>query len=245
MSQPEEAVIEFGPAESAGEPDQQRRRDVGGFLAGLGRDRRVVPLTAGLGALALFASLVSEWQVTSFDGRLLQDGAAGARPFSTTVAEVTGWGPAYLVGLFLMVTAVVLALFGPASGRPYARLAALSTGGVLFVVVAAAYSALSDTSQVITEFQSVIGFEEPEMGVDVGRGVWCALVGVVLVTVAAYLSGRASEPAAEEKRPRRRPHVEAEDDPRPETPFELEVTAAKPWQVTGDSRDKPGEGISG
>ncbi|WP_306204855.1 hypothetical protein [Actinoplanes sp. RD1] len=244
MSHPEEAVIEFGPAESADEPDESRRR-AGGFLAGLGRDRRLVPLTAGLGALALFASLVSEWQITTLDARVLQGGNSGARPFASTVAEVTGWGPAYLVGLCLLVAAVAVALFGPAPGRPYARLAALGTGGVLFVVVAAAYSALTETSQVLRPIEALVGFGEQDMRIEVGRGVWCALAGVVLVTLATYLSGRLPESAAAERRPWRRPRAEAEDDPRPETPFELEVTAAKPWQATGDSRDKPGEGISG
>src|SRR5688572_5560296 len=58
-----EAVVEFGPGDDAQDPPG-RRMPVGAFLAGLAGDRRLVPLAAVLGGVALFGSLVSEWQIT-------------------------------------------------------------------------------------------------------------------------------------------------------------------------------------
>src|SRR3954470_21960518 len=55
MPETEEAVIEFGPEDEAGSAPR-RRLPVGGFLTGLAGDRRLVPLAAALGGVALFGS---------------------------------------------------------------------------------------------------------------------------------------------------------------------------------------------
>ena len=233
---PEEAVIEFGP-----ETAPRRRFAAGDFLTELGRDRRVVPLIAGLGALALFASVLSEWQVTSIDGSALRGGSSGSRLFAATVGELGGWGAGYLAGLFLLVPAVVLTLFGPPAGRLQARLAALGVGGTLLAVIMAAGSELGETSAVIGRLETVV-LDDAEMTVALGRGVWCAAAGVILMLVSVWLAGREilADPSGDPPaRPRRQPREE--EDERPQAPFELEVSAAKPWQVTGD---RPG-GISG
>ena len=62
LSPPEE-VVEFG----GDPPASPRRRQASGALRALATDRRVVPLTALLGAVAVLASLISEWQITTVD----------------------------------------------------------------------------------------------------------------------------------------------------------------------------------
>jgi len=254
MSQSQEAVLEFGPA---GDDDESPRRGAGAgrFLSGLARDRRLVPIAAALGALALFASLISEWQVTALDATILREADAGNRPFTTTIADLGGWGGGYVVGLLLLAAATVLTLFGPAAGRVYARLIALSAGGVLLAVVVTLWSYLGETSRIVGQIDAIT-LDDDQMQVSVGRGVWCAGVGVALVTLAAYLAGRGSALVAaaededetdddDEPAPAwswRRP---ADDDEAPDAPFDLTVAPAKPWTASDDNRDKADPGISG
>ena len=255
MSQSQEAVVEFGPADDQDEP-ARRGAGAGRFLTGLARDRRLVPIAAALGALALFASLVSEWQVTALDATILREADAGNRPFTTTIADLDGWGGGYVVGLLLLVAATVITLFGPAAGRVYARLVALSAGGVLLAVVVTLWSYLGETSRIVGQIDAIT-LDEDQMQVTVGRGVWCAGVGVVLVTLAAYLAGRGTAPAAAPQEEEsgdalpdepaaawswRRP---ADEDEAPDAPFDLTVAPVKPWTASDDNRDKADPGISG
>ncbi|MEV4640290.1 hypothetical protein AB0J80_23380 [Actinoplanes sp. NPDC049548] len=222
------AVVEFGP-----EPPPSRRA---GFLTGLATDRRIVPLAAALGALALFASLVSEWQVTKIDATVFRDIQTGSRTFGASVAELDGWGAAYLVGFFLLAAGVVLTLFGPAPGRGYARLTALSTGGVMLAIVAAMWSSLDETSWIAGQLD-VSGLDDDQIEITMGRGPWCAAVGIVLVLLALYLAGR-RDPEAPAAWSWRRPAAEEEEEP-PDAPFELSVTPAQPWSASEENRDKP------
>lgn len=262
MPETPEAVIEFGPEPTrGGKPKEtpvrqdderaasgRRRFSVGTFLAGLAGDRRLVPVAAGLGAIALFASLISEWQVTTVDGTAFRSTEAGDRPLVTTVADLGGWGGGYLAGLFLLAGAVVLALFGPLPGRRYARLIALSTGAVLLALLAALGSYLGETSRIIGQLGAT-DLAADQVAISRGRGIWCAAVGVVLVLAAIYLAGRVTEfepedePAEGEEEPPvvwswRRPA--AEDEGPPQAPFDLTVTSAKPFTASGDNVDKPG-----
>lgn len=258
MPETEEAVVEFGPGDDA-EERMGRRTPIGGYLAGLAGDRRLVPLAAALGGVALFGSLISEWQVTVIDGELWGDGAAAARSLETTVADLGSWGSGYLAGLLLLVTAVVLTLFGPPAGRRYARLSALSVGGVLLAMVAALTSYLGDTSAVLGQLNAVV-LEDNKIAISHGRGGWCAAAGVALVLLAMILAGRhqvvapAAVDAAADAEPAaaaetavwswRRPAAGEEDGP-PDAPFGLTVTPAKPFTTSPENVDKPSEGISG
>src|SRR5689334_6401047 len=59
MPETEEAVVvEFGPDDEV-QHAPGRRVPLGVFLAGLAGDRRLVPLAAALGGIALFGSLIS------------------------------------------------------------------------------------------------------------------------------------------------------------------------------------------
>jgi hypothetical protein len=244
MPEASESVIEFGPDDDAAAPP--RRSRTAGFLTGLAGDRRLTPITAALGALALFGSLVSEWQITDVDGTVWGDGTAGTRSLETTVADLGGWGGGYLSGLLLLTPAAVLTMFGPPAGRRYARLSALSIGGLLLAMLAALTSYLGETSRTVG--QAVLsGLDPDQVAVSQGRGLSCAAVGVALVTLALYLSGRAPQPAgeppasAEDAHPAwgRRRTGPAEPDGPPQEPFELTVSAAKPFTSAQDDRDRP------
>ncbi|GAA3349706.1 hypothetical protein GCM10020358_72820 [Amorphoplanes nipponensis] len=254
-----ESVVEFGPVDDA--PRARRRAPMGGALTGLAGDHRLVPLAAALGGVALFGSLISEWQVTAVDGTFWGDGEVGDRSLVTTIADLDGWGGGYLTGLFLLVAAVVLTLFGPSAGRRYARLTALAAGGVLLAVVAAIASDLGDTSRIVGQLGRT-NLENDQVTIDLGRGVWCAAIGAALVVLAMALAGRhlgvaaapaSPGPATDEEPPAaaaapvwswRRPATTEEDGP-PDAPFDLTVTSAKPFTTSQANTDKPGQGISG
>ena len=251
MPETGEAVVEFGPDDDARDTPG-RRASVGGFLTGLAGDHRLVPLTAALGGVALFGSLVSEWQLTEVDGAFWGDSEVSARPLETTVADLGAWGGGYLTGLFLLVAAVVLTLFGPAAGRRYARLTALSVGGVLLAMVAALGSYLGDSSGVVSQIGAT-GLEEDQLAVSHGRGIWCAAVGVALVLLATILAGRhqAADPVpvdapAGAEPPEAAEHAlwswqrpAGEEDGPPDAPSGLTVTSAKPFTTSPENVDKP------
>jgi hypothetical protein len=252
MPETGEAVVEFGPDDDAERPPR-RRAAIGNFLTGLAGDRRVVPLAAALGGVALFGSLVSEWQLTEVDGTFWGDGEVGTRPLQTMLADLGAWGGGYLTGLLLLVIAVVLTLFGPPAGRRYARLTALSVGGALLAMVAAMGSYLGEISRTVGQL-ALTNLEEDQVTVSHGRGIWCAGLGVTLVLVAMILAGRhqtappvPADAPADVAEPTeavapvwswRRPPTSDGDGP-PDAPFDLTVTAAKPFTTSQDNTDKP------
>ena len=251
MPETGEAVVEFGPDDDA-ERAQRRRVPVGDFLTQLGADHRLVPLAAALGGVALFGSLVSEWQVTQIDGAFFGDGEVGNRPLAAGLPDLGAWGGGYLSGLFLLAATVVLTLFGPAAGRRYARLGALSVGGVLLAMVLAQLSYLGDTSVLVGQL-SATNLDDDQLIVERGRGIWCAAAGVALVLLAMVLAGRhlAAGPAQVAEGDDEEPVIAAGtpswswrrpagpvDDP-PDAPFDLTVTPAQPFASSPDNRDKP------
>jgi hypothetical protein len=254
MPETGEAIVEFG-ADDEAEREPGRRAPVGAFLTGLAADRRLVPLAAALGGVALFASLISEWQITEIDGTIFGDGETGARrPLATMVAELGGWGGGYLAGLFLLVAPVVLTLFGPAAGRRYARLCALSTGGVLLAMVLAIGSYLDETSGTVGLIR-LTGLDEDQLSVSLGRGMWCAAAGVLLVLLSMVLAGRhlAAEPVRADSPAQAEPPLApeaamwswrrpatAEEEELPDAPFDLTVGPAKPFITQPDNRDTAG-----
>jgi hypothetical protein len=146
---PPEAVVEFGTEPEEPSRPSRRRWHPAGVAASLAADRRVVPLAAVLGGVALFASLVSEWQITSIDTTAFGGIQSGLQPIPTDLIDLGSWGAGYLAGLFVLAGATVLALFGPAPGRRYARLIGLSTGGMLLALLAALAPTLDDISRTL------------------------------------------------------------------------------------------------
>jgi hypothetical protein len=223
----------------------------------LTRDRRLVPLIAGLGAVALGASMLSEWQVTSVDGTYFRDDQVGNRALSSGIGAIGGWGGGYLAGVVLLSAAMALLLFGPAAGRAYARVVALSAGVSLVVVVLAIADNLHDDSQAL---EGVVELQLPQESyfLSYGRGLWCALFGVLAVLLAAWLAGRhvATAPTAAAVLVAdaplvdwswRRPGAPDEDDPQPDHPYDLTVSSAAPFTPLPDAHDayRRPDGISG
>ena len=174
----EPAVVEWGDTEP-GRPGR-----LGAALAGLARDHRLPPLLAGLGAVAAIGSLLGEWLVMTVPN----GGPEGATVVRVPggVAEVGGFGVAYLVGLLGLAVAVALALRGTPAVRHNARVAGTGLGAAVLALLVAAAASLDRTAQ-----RSI--FYSPEEGfqVDYGRGLVCAFVAAVLLTAALHLSDRA------------------------------------------------------
>lgn len=230
---PPAPIIEFGSEPDDEQPVRRRRS-----LSGLGRellgDRRLVPIAAVLAAIAAFASLISEWQVTTVDAAALGNGELGDKVLPTDLADLGAFGGAYLTGLFLLVAAVVLTLFGPVAGRRYARLSGLGVGGAMFGVLLSLTSLLGDQSRLFSRLYT-LELSSDQLKVAYGRGLWCALVAVVLAVAALYLAGRElSSPGF-----RWRPTAEQDDEEDDEEPFELTVTPATPFTSRTDDHDRP------
>ncbi|MCA2212664.1 hypothetical protein [Jidongwangia harbinensis] len=261
---PAEAVVEFGPdsGSESGEPGRGRRWHLAGLAGSLAADRRVVPLAAAVGAVALFASLVSEWQITSVDTTPFGGTDAGNRQVAASIADLGALGAGYLAGLFVLAGAVVLLLFGPAAPRPYARLIGLTAGGVLLAVVAAMASDLDEVSRSIARVY-LIDLDAEDVVLRYGRGLWCAVFGVAATVLALYLAGRhlavaapdatadATVPEPEAVWSWRRPRTATEEEPPVDEPFDLTVSPVTPFMSLSDDRDKaterdkPSGGISG
>jgi hypothetical protein len=230
MSVDSESVIEFGAPEPGSEAGEKSRRLT--YLRDLGSDHRVPMLVAGVGAVAAFASLISEWQTTTVRNVAFADGGPGqAETFTTNLIDLGGLGAAYLGGLFLIVTAVVLTLFGPQAGRRYARLTGLSVAGVQLALMLAAVQMLGDRSLLISEFLSVQLSEDPPE-VAYGRGIWCALAGVAAALAALWISENRFRPRSAERTPE-------PEDPEDQSPLDLTITPAAPFASVTAERDQP------
>jgi hypothetical protein len=255
---PQEGVVEFGADPQERSRPERRRRSFTALVAGLAADHRSVPLATAVGAVALFASLISEWQITAIDMTEFGGTDSAKHPVPATVGDLGAFGGGYLAGLFVLVAAVVLVLFGPPVVRTYARLLGLSTGGVLLGLLAAIYADLGDVSRSIERLYTLV--ESTDVELTYGRGIWCAVFGVAALTLALYLAGRHTpvaaveddtEPAGAEEVPVvwswRAPRPEEEERP-PDEPFDLSVSSTSPFTSLNDDRDKHGKsgrGISG
>lgn len=241
-----ESVVEFGAA-----PERRRRWSSTGFLHHLAADRRLVPIAASLAAVVVFASLVSEWQLTTVD-RAAFGGDAGAVQFPTDPSDLGVLGTGYLVGVFLLVPTVVLTMFGPPAVRRHARLIGLSLGGTLLGLVLALVVTLGEQSRTFPAIYNLDG-GEGDVQVTYGRGMWCALAGVLFALLALHMAGRhlppegstaeaeSSSSAPIEVWSWRRPPLDAEEDADPVVAESLELTVspAKPFTSLTDDRDKP------
>jgi hypothetical protein len=249
---PPEHVVEIG-TEPAEPPAGRRRWNATEIATSLAADRRAVPLAAAVGGVALFASLVSEWQITMVDTSRFADSETGTRPLTVGIADLGALGAGFLIGVFLLVSAVVLVLFGPPAGRGYARLIGLSTGGVLLALLAALASTLGDTTRAV-EGIFVLEFDQDQLQLSYGRGIWCAFFGVAAVLLALHLAARHAAPVVSTVEPEssdetaeplavwswRRPSGDSDDRP-PDEPFDLTVSATKPFTSLSDDRDKPND----
>lgn len=215
----EASVIEWGTAEESPTAGRFRRA-----LGGLGRDHRVPVLLAGLGAVAALASLLGEWSTITVPN----GGPEPQTPLRLTsgVADI-GLGPAYVVGLLALATAVALALRGTDSVRANARLAGLTLAvGVLALLATIAVS-LDDTTRRTmfynTEWTFVVAYE---------RGLIVAVVAVGLFAAALLRTSpgpAGARSASDGPRPgNRRSSEEAEPEDR-HPPADITVTPTVPF----------------
>ncbi|MEU8295764.1 hypothetical protein AB0C04_00550 [Micromonospora sp. NPDC048909] len=213
------AVVEWGSTEPA--PAARRGR----FLADLGRDRRLPPLLAGLGAVAAVASLIGEWSVMTLPN-------AGPRGESVRVpagvSDVAGFGVAYLVGLLALACAVAVVLWGTPAVRANTRLAGLALAGALLALLTASAFTLDKAGQRTFFYGVEDGFQ-----VEYGRGLVMAFVACALLGGALWLgpnlgpfdSDASAQPVF---RRRRRPAGDLRDDG-PAEPADLTVQPAVPF----------------
>ena len=239
---PSPAVVEWGG-------DSPTRRPVAAApraaLRGLATDRRLVPTAAGLGAAAVTLSLISEWQVTVVS---FGDAQSTDRLLSAGVADLAGWAAGYLCGLLVLAATMTLLMYGAPAVRRPARLVALSTGGVLLVLLLAMASELDERSRLSSLLELTL--RDDQFQVRYGRGVWCALAGVAAVTLAAHLAGRhlPPDPAALEQAPAPAATDPAATDPTgdrwsdepPDAPLDLTVESTTPFTRPADGRDRLG-----
>lgn len=163
----------------------------------------------GLGALAMFGSLVGEWQVVgpSFEFES-EEGLAQSQILGISFMPV--WGVGWVIGGMLLAVCGWLALAGQPPIRRYARTIGLPVAAVDLALLAGAAVDLGS--------KSVFGLGmDSSLELSVGRGVYAAFAGVVLIGAALYLA---------ELRPRRlsRPAPE----PAADGPADLTVGPAEP-----------------
>ncbi|RGC68722.1 hypothetical protein C5N14_12055 [Micromonospora sp. MW-13] len=175
------AVVEWGGPE----PTPPGR--AGRSLAGLGRDRRLPLLPAGLGVAAAFASLVGEWLVMTVPNGGPEGNATLRVPGG--VSDVGGFGVGYLVGLFALAAAVALALRGTPAVRHNARVAGLALAAALLGVLVATAFSLDDSGQRTFFYSPEDGFR-----IEYGRGLVMAFVACALLAAALHLAGRVPVP---------------------------------------------------
>jgi hypothetical protein len=228
------AVVEFGPASGPPDTPVVRRPTLSRLLSGARLDDRAVPALAGLGAIAVFVSLVSPWQLTAVD--ISEFGGESPQDVSTGVTDLGVWGAAYLIGVFALAACATLVLFGAPAVRRHARLVGLGAGGALLASVVALGVELSRNSLVYP--LQWVG-QEPDPSTR--SGWYLALAGVAAVGVSLYLAGRlppppgVEEPADEEGagslwRWRRAGKAGPGADPdEPPPPADLTVMPARPF----------------
>ncbi|MFV2102253.1 hypothetical protein [Micromonospora sp. LOL_024] len=221
-------VVEWGAADGSTTTGRLSRA-----FSGLGRDRRVPVLLAGLGAVAALASLLGEWSTITIPNA----GPEPATPLVVTsgVSDIGGLGTGYLVGLLALGGAVALALQGTATIRTNARVAGLALAAGMLALLVATLSSIDDAAR-----RGVFYSNDPGFAVEQGRGLLVAFVAVglfaaALIRVASEPAGPQPEPATEpdeaggwrRRRDRRRSQDEELDERRP--PADITVAPTVPF----------------
>jgi hypothetical protein len=225
----EPVTVEWGSDRPA------RRGRMPRALAGLGRDRRLVPVMAAIGGVAAAASLVGEWTIVTIPMAEL----AGDAPLRVPagVSEVGNFGAAYLIGLLAMIGCLALVFAGAPSIRHNARILGLTLSGAVLAVLLAATAVLPEASGRLYYLRP-----NGELRIEYGRGLVMAFLATAVLGLALLLAGRfiagpvgtGPTDAADAtghgwswRRPRPAAVVEADDERR--APSDLTVTAAPPF----------------
>jgi hypothetical protein len=176
------AIVAWG-SEPAARPG---RRPL--LIGAVRRGRRFGPVVAALGTVAIFASLVTEWAVTTLPGAS-PDGR-GPLDVPQTVNDIGSFGTAYLIGVLALAGSVTLALFGTAPIRRNVRVGGLTLAAGLLVMLVALAAALG-------RIMSRYFFSGGEtLVVEYGRGLVMAFAGVAALGAALLLAGGGASAAA-------------------------------------------------
>ena len=184
--------------------------------------------SAGLGALALFGSLTTEWQIATV-------GELPPREYELGLGVVMTWGTGWLVGAVLLAACVGLALGGRSGVADSARVLGFSVAAALTVVLAAASVRLPQ--------EALLAYGDPEVELSLGRGVYLAYLAVLLLAGALWLArlhaaARSDEVAGDGptgRVPRPRAHGDRAAPPEVEPGVrDLTVTAADPLPDPAD-----------
>lgn len=238
------AVVEWGDRERGGD-EKNRLSGWARLPATVLRDRRLIPLVAGLAALAIFASLVSEWQVT----RVQLEDSSLTQQMSVGVAWLDGWSAAYLVGVFAVTSCLALVLFGPHTAREHLRVTGLAISAAVLAVLVAITVDLGRNSAALNGL-FLFGPPGERYELSYGPGLLVAFLGVAGYALALHLAGQHSagrrhSPAAGTNRatgpgspvvnddpldwPWRRPHPSREPESDPSAPIDLSVQPVNPF----------------
>ncbi|MEE6258375.1 hypothetical protein [Plantactinospora sonchi] len=159
----------------------------GRSLGRLARDGRLLPMVAGLGALAFFGSLVEEWAVTRIpDGGENAVGDASMIELTNGLGQITTFGAGYLIGVLGVLGCLALVFFGTPGSRHNARVAGLAGVGAVLAVLAGATGSLD---AVVTDRLQVYGQVEGMETIH-GRGLVLAYLGTGIFGLTLLLAGR-------------------------------------------------------
>ena len=173
-----EDVIEFGPASTP-----QRRPK----LRHLPRLPQGAALpTAAIGSIGLIASLVGNWQSTTFPV-----GPEEFREVGSAVAALGSVGGAFVVIAVATAASVVITLFGQPSQRSTARLLGYTLATAGLVLVSTIGYTLTKTSYV-ADFQLLPRDDMPRVEYNLEWGFYVAFAGLLALGAALVLSVRPS-----------------------------------------------------
>jgi hypothetical protein len=216
---PEPTVVEWG-----GDDD---RRDPFTVVFTPAQLRRyaVYPLGA-LGAVAVFVSLLLDWQAVERNTNE-QDFVEPVTKFG--IIGIFGWGTGWIMGAMVLVGCTVLAVLGEAAARRHSRLIGLTTGGVLLGFLVAAAISLNHRSLASADFPLEHEYRlEP--------GVLLAFGSVLLLGAALWLAPRATADGTASDRAETEPSRWAHNrrprhaaDPAGSGPADLSVAPTEPF----------------
>ena len=181
----EPAVVDFG-----GDEEPVRRRPRASLLiTAVRQDWRLVPIVAGLSAVAIFASLAGEWQITTLTRPDLF-GPGPIQPAAAGIGDLGGFATGYLIGIFGLVACTALVLFGRPAMRDQARILGLTAAGLNGAILISTAVWLDGNSAAISTAEFFIGPEGPGFELSYGRGLTMAFLGVAGLAIALVLAGR-------------------------------------------------------
>ncbi|HEU4421506.1 MAG TPA: hypothetical protein VFR67_03085 [Pilimelia sp.] len=249
----EPAVVAWGDDEAPAD------RRVARVMAGWRSNRRLVPIVAGIGAMAAAGSVLSEWRVTT-----AQIGTSVTGRASAGVVGFPAAGTTYLLGLLVIGACLVLTLYGVGLVRHHARLVGLTATAVVGLTLIATSADLDQMVSVSDAVQFGPDGPDGELVMSAGRGLYLAYAAVAALAFALWLAAPAghgvlAEPAdaAEPGEvayelddfdpadgelgpdwPWQRSHrsPRADDSQRP-APLDLTVEASTPFVSPPDERD--------